>query len=43
VSWNKWTKGKTHCGQISQNGGWYVASNAEGEMLKFRRADVAQK
>ena len=42
VSWNKWTKGKTHFGQISQKGGWYVASNAEGEILKFRRTDVAQ-
>ncbi len=42
VSWNKWTKGKTHCGQISQKGGWYIASNSEGELLKFRRTDVAQ-
>ena len=42
VSWNKWTKGKTHCGEISQQGGWYVASGSEGEMLKFRRTDLAQ-
>lgn len=42
VSWAKWTKGKTHCGQISQKGGWYVATNDEGELLKFRRTDVAQ-
>lgn len=42
VSWNKWTQGKAHCGQISQQGGWYVASNGEGELLKFRRTDVAQ-
>lgn len=43
VSWNKWTKGKAHCGEISQRGGWYVAANSEGELLKFRRTDVAQK
>lgn len=42
VSWTKWTEGKIHCGQISQKGGWYVASNHDGELLKFRRTDVAQ-
>lgn len=42
VSWDKWTKGKTRCGQISQQDGWYVASNGEGELLKFRRTDLAQ-
>lgn len=42
VSWNKWTKGKAHCGQISQQGGWYVATNSEGQLLKFRRTDLAQ-
>ena len=42
VVWNKWTKGQAHCGQISQQGGWYVASSAEGEVLKFRRTDLAQ-
>ncbi len=42
VVWSKWTKGEAHCGQISQQGGWYVASSAEGEVLKFRRTDLAQ-
>ena len=42
VSWTKWTKGKAHCGAISQQGGWYVASNGDGEVLKFRRTDLAQ-
>ena len=42
VSWEKWTKGQAHCGQITQQGGWYVAKNGEGEMLKFRRTDLAQ-
>lgn len=42
VVWTKWTKGQAHCGQISQQGGWYVASSAEGEVLKFRRTDLAQ-
>lgn len=42
VVWNKWTKGEAHCGQISRQGGWYVASSAEGEVLKFRRTDLAQ-
>ena len=42
VVWTKWTKGEAHCGQISQQGGWYVASSAAGEVLKFRRTDLAQ-
>ena len=42
VVWNKWTKGKAHCGQIVQQGGWYVAMSKEGEVLKFRRTDLAQ-
>ena len=42
VVWNKWTKGKAHCGQITQQGGWYVAMSKEGEVLKFRRTDLAQ-
>jgi hypothetical protein len=42
VVWNKWTKGKAHCGQITQQGGWYVAISKEGEVLKFRRSDLAQ-
>ena len=42
VVWNKWTKGKAHCGQIVQQGGWYVAPSGEGESLKFRRTDLAQ-
>ena len=42
VVWNKWTKGKAHCGQIVQQGGWYVAQSGDGEMLKFRRTDLAQ-
>ena len=42
VVWNKWTKGKAHCGAISRQGGWYVAVNGEGEVLKFRRTDLAQ-
>ena len=42
VVWTKWTKGKAHCGQITQQGGWYVAMGGDGEMLKFRRTDLAQ-
>ena len=42
VVWNKWTKGKAHCGQITQQGGWYVAASSAGEVLKFRRTDLAQ-
>jgi hypothetical protein len=42
VVWNKWTKGKAHCGQISQKGGWYVATGGSGEVLRFRRTDLAQ-
>jgi len=41
VSFDKWTKGKAHCGKIVQQGGWYVASG-NGEVLKFRRTDLAQ-
>jgi hypothetical protein len=43
VSWEQWTKGKTQCGSISQQGGWFVVSYDSGEMLKFRRAMVAQQ
>ena len=42
VVWNKWTKGKAHCGEITRQGAWYVAVNGEGEVLKFRRTDLAQ-
>lgn len=43
VVWSKWTKGKPHCGQISQKGGWYVATGGSGEVLRFRRTDLAQQ
>jgi hypothetical protein len=42
VSFDKWTKGKAKCGQISHQGGWYVASGNDGDVLKFRRTDLAQ-
>ncbi len=42
VSFEKWTKGEARCGKISQQGGWYVASGNGGEVLKFRRTDLAQ-
>ena len=42
VAFDKWTKGKAKCGQISQQGGWYVANGKGGDVLKFRRTDVAQ-
>ncbi|MFM8745429.1 MAG: hypothetical protein ACKOED_02000 [Aestuariivirga sp.] len=42
VVWTKWTDGKPRCGEVSQQGGWYVAHDGKGEMLKFRRTDVAQ-
>lgn len=42
VSFDKWTKGKPHCGQIVQQGGWYVANGNDGQTLKFRRTDLAQ-
>ena len=43
VSWEQWTKGKTTCGSISQQDGWFIASGGGNEILKFRRARVAQK
>jgi hypothetical protein len=43
VVWEKWTDGKPRCGRITQQGGWYVARDGGGEMLKFRRSDLAQK
>lgn len=43
VTWKRWTKGQAKCGAIAQQGGWYVAHNGSGEMLKFRRAMVAQQ
>jgi hypothetical protein len=42
VSFDKWTKGEAKCGRISQQGGWYVASSSDGDVLKFRRTDLAQ-
>lgn len=42
VSFDKWTKGEAKCGRISQQGGWYVAKGNGGELLKFRRTDLAQ-
>lgn len=42
VAFDKWTKGKAKCGEISQQNGWYVASGNGGEVLKFRRTDLAQ-
>ena len=42
VVWDKWTKGKARCGQVASQGGWYVAVSGEGEVLKFRRTDLAQ-
>ncbi len=42
VAFDKWTKGEAKCGRISQQGGWYVASGNDGDVLKFRRTDVAQ-
>ena len=42
VSFDKWTKGEAKCGRISQQGGWYVAKGNDGELLKFRRTDLAQ-
>jgi hypothetical protein len=43
VAFKDWTKGKAKCGQITQQGGWFVANNTEGEVLKFRRSLVAQQ
>lgn len=42
VVWTKWTKGKAHCGQLVRQGGWYVATSSDGEVLRFRRTDLAQ-
>ena len=42
VAFDKWTKGEAKCGRISQQGGWYVARGNGGEVLKFRRTDLAQ-
>lgn len=42
VAFDKWTKGEAKCGRISQQGGWYVAKGDGGDMLKFRRTDLAQ-
>ncbi|MCB1377118.1 MAG: hypothetical protein KDK89_01935 [Alphaproteobacteria bacterium] len=41
VVFKKWTKGQARCGVISQRNGWYVANGSDGEVLKFRRSDVA--
>jgi hypothetical protein len=43
VSWNDWTDGKAICGAIAQQNGWYVATSADGDVLKFRRTDVAMQ
>ncbi len=43
VVWTDWTKGKPMCGAILQQNGWYVATSAEGDVLKFRRTDLAQQ
>lgn len=43
VSWEQWTKAKMTCGSISQQDGWFIASGGGNEILKFRRARVAQK
>ena len=42
VAFDKWTKGEAKCGRISQQGGWYVAQGTGGDVLKFRRTDLAQ-
>lgn len=42
VSWDQWTKGKSTCGSISQQGGWFIARGGGKEILKFRRTIVAQ-
>ena len=42
VAFDKWTKGEAKCGRISQQGGWYVASGNECDVLKFRRTDFDQ-
>lgn len=41
VAWNKWAEGKSTCGKISQQSGWFVASGSGGQILKFRRDAVA--
>jgi hypothetical protein len=41
VAWKDWTDGKAMCGVLAQQNGWYVATSAQGEVLKFRRTDVA--
>lgn len=43
VSWEQWNKGKTTCGSISRQGGWFIASDGGDEIIKFRRAMVAQQ
>jgi hypothetical protein len=43
VAWNDWTDGKAICGTISQRDGWYVATSSQGDVLKFRRTDVAMQ
>ncbi len=43
VSWNDWTDGKAICGSVSQQDGWYVATSAQGDVLKFRRTDIAMQ
>lgn len=37
IAWRAWTRGKYKCGAITQNGGWFVATNSKnGETMKFR-------
>jgi hypothetical protein len=36
VSWKRWTKGQTKCGEIVRSGAWYIArSRKEGQLLRF--------
>ena len=40
VAWRSWTRGKFKCGSITQNGDWFVATNAEdGDTMQFRPVD----
>ena len=40
MAWRKWTEGKVKCGSVSKQGKWYVASDAEGQVLSFRPVSV---
>ncbi len=40
MAWQNWTKGKVKCGSVSRQNNWYIAHDADGQVLLFRPASV---